>query len=73
MIEEEVKKGIPTNRIMVGGFSQGGAVAIYSALTYQKQLAGIVCLSSWLPLHSEFPEVCLIVAMTTRQNCPVIL
>lgn len=44
-IDAEVKQGIPSNRIIVGGFSQGGGLAIYSALTYDKPLAGVIALS----------------------------
>lgn len=57
LIEEEIKLGIRSDRIVVGGFSQGGAVAIYSALTYAKPLAGIVGLSTWLPLNKQFPGI----------------
>ncbi|XP_014664420.1 PREDICTED: acyl-protein thioesterase 1-like isoform X2 [Priapulus caudatus] len=57
LIDEEEKKGIPSNRIMVGGFSQGGAVSIYAALTYKKPLGGLLMLSSWLPLSNQFPEI----------------
>ncbi|XP_017789794.1 PREDICTED: LOW QUALITY PROTEIN: acyl-protein thioesterase 1 [Habropoda laboriosa] len=38
-----------------GGFSQGGALAIYSALTFPEPLAGVIALSAWLPLHQKFP------------------
>ncbi|XP_010224661.1 PREDICTED: acyl-protein thioesterase 2 [Tinamus guttatus] len=55
IIEHEVKNGIPPNRIILGGFSQGGALSLYTALTCQHQLAGIVALSCWLPLHLFFP------------------
>lgn len=55
MIENEIKGGIPPSRILVGGFSQGGALAIYSALTFSEVLAGVVGLSCWLPLHKSFP------------------
>lgn len=57
LIDNEVKEGIPSNRIVIGGFSQGGALALYSALTYNKPLAGVVALSCWLPLHKQFPAV----------------
>jgi lysophospholipase-2 len=43
--------------LISGGFSQGGSLAMYSALTYGKPLAGIVALSSWLPLHNVLQEV----------------
>lgn len=36
---------------------QGGALSLYTALTCQHQLAGIVALSCWLPLHKAFPQV----------------
>ncbi|XP_033230298.1 acyl-protein thioesterase 2 [Belonocnema kinseyi] len=55
MIAEEVAKGIPTKRIVLGGFSQGGALALYSALTFPEPLAGVIALSAWLPLHQKFP------------------
>ena len=57
LVEAEEKNGIPANRIMLGGFSQGGAVALYSALTSSKNMAGIIALSTWLPLHKSFPGV----------------
>lgn len=59
MIAEEVKAGIPTKRIVLGGFSQGGALALYSALTFPEPLGGVISLSSWLPLHQKFPAVSL--------------
>lgn len=54
-VAEEEKNGIPSSRIVLAGFSQGGAVALYSALTMDKPLAGIAGLSTWLPLHKSFP------------------
>ncbi|XP_058051441.1 acyl-protein thioesterase 2 isoform X1 [Ahaetulla prasina] len=56
VIDHEVKNGIPANRIILGGFSQGGALSLYTALTCSHQLAGIVALSCWLPLHRTFPQ-----------------
>lgn len=55
LIENQEKQGINHDRIMIGGFSQGGALSIHSALKYPKQLAGVVALSCWLPLHKKFP------------------
>ncbi|KAM9384017.1 LOW QUALITY PROTEIN: acyl-protein thioesterase 2 [Pholidichthys leucotaenia] len=57
IIEHEVKNGIPPNRIILGGFSQGGALSLYTALTCQHKLAGVVALSCWLPLHTNFISV----------------
>lgn len=59
LIEEETKLGIPSNRIMLGGFSQGGALAIYSALRYPKSLAGVLLFSCWLPLNRQFPQAAI--------------
>ncbi|XP_064137530.1 acyl-protein thioesterase 2 isoform X1 [Loxodonta africana] len=56
LIEHEMKNGIPANRIVLGGFSQGGALSLYTALTCPHPLAGIVALSCWLPLHRAFPQ-----------------
>uniref|UniRef100_A0A3P8NH15 Acyl-protein thioesterase 1 n=1 Tax=Astatotilapia calliptera TaxID=8154 RepID=A0A3P8NH15_ASTCA len=56
LIDQEVKNGIPSHRIILGGFSQGGALSLYTALTTQQKLAGVVALSCWLPLHKSFPQ-----------------
>ncbi|KAK9880181.1 hypothetical protein WA026_010054 [Henosepilachna vigintioctopunctata] len=56
MIEGEIKAGISSDRIMIGGFSQGGALALYSALSYPKPIGGVICLSGWLPLSKYFPN-----------------
>ncbi|XP_012922614.1 acyl-protein thioesterase 1-like [Heterocephalus glaber] len=55
-IEQGVKNGIPSNRIILGGFSQGGALSLYTALTTQQKLVGITALSCWLPLRASFPQ-----------------
>ncbi|XP_065751755.1 acyl-protein thioesterase 1 isoform X3 [Phocoena phocoena] len=56
LIDQEVKNGIPSNRIILGGFSQGGALSLYTALTTQQKLAGVTALSCWLPLRASFPQ-----------------
>jgi len=53
LIAAEIKSGIPSSRIVLGGFSQGGALALYSALHTEHQLAGVVALSCWAPLHKQ--------------------
>ncbi len=57
LIQAEVDAGIPENRIIVGGFSQGGAVAILTALVTKRKLAGVVGLSTWIPLNHKVPQV----------------
>uniref|UniRef100_A0A8C9SS39 Acyl-protein thioesterase 1 n=1 Tax=Scleropages formosus TaxID=113540 RepID=A0A8C9SS39_SCLFO len=56
LIDQEVKNGIPSHRIVLGGFSQGGALSLYTALTMHQKLAGVMALSCWLPLRSSFPQ-----------------
>ncbi|KAH0491721.1 hypothetical protein TgHK011_003134 [Trichoderma gracile] len=56
LIAEEISAGTPAERILLAGFSQGGAVAALAGLTYPKSLAGIVLLSAWLPLVDSFKE-----------------
>lgn len=49
LIEREAARGIPSERIILAGFSQGGAVAYLSALTHPAPLAGLMALSSYIP------------------------
>ena len=55
LIENEIKEGINSSRIILGGVSQGGAMALYTTLTNQHKLGGMIILSSWLPLRNKFP------------------
>eukprot|EP00238_Polyblepharides_amylifera_P010622 CAMPEP_0196579934 /NCGR_PEP_ID=MMETSP1081-20130531/25815_1 /TAXON_ID=36882 /ORGANISM="Pyramimonas amylifera, Strain CCMP720" /LENGTH=255 /DNA_ID=CAMNT_0041899659 /DNA_START=358 /DNA_END=1125 /DNA_ORIENTATION=+ len=48
LIDEEVKSGVKPENIILGGFSQGGSIAIRAALQYPKTLAGAVVLSSFV-------------------------
>ena len=52
LIQLEIDKGIPAEQIVLAGFSQGGALALHTALRYPKKLAGILALSCYLPLKS---------------------
>lgn len=56
IISAEVEAGIPPERIIVGGFSQGGAVALTAHLRLRKKIAGTIVLSSWLPLRKSYPN-----------------
>ncbi|MGD2074491.1 MAG: alpha/beta fold hydrolase [Gammaproteobacteria bacterium] len=50
LIERERTRGIAADRIVLAGFSQGGAVALHTALRFGQPLAGVLALSSYLPL-----------------------
>jgi len=50
LIARERERGIPSSRIILAGFSQGGAIALQSALRHPQKLAGVIALSTYLPL-----------------------
>lgn len=50
LILREQERGIPFSRIVLAGFSQGGAVALHTGLRFPQTLAGIMALSAYLPL-----------------------
>ena len=51
LIEREHERGIEYSRIVAAGFSQGGAIALHTALRFPQRLAGVMGLSTWLPLE----------------------
>jgi phospholipase/carboxylesterase len=52
LIEQQIALGIPAAHIMLAGFSQGGAIALHTALRYPQQLAGVMALSTYLPVSA---------------------
>ncbi len=54
LIDRERDRGIASERIVVAGFSQGGAIAYHAALGYDKPLAGLMTLSTYFPQHEGF-------------------
>lgn len=65
LIETEIAAGIASDRIVLAGFSQGGAIAYYLGLRFPQRLAGIIALSTYIPAgdslelegneHSDMP------------------
>lgn len=55
IVAKEVIAGISPSRIILAGFSQGGALALHTALRSSYSLGGCIGLSTWLPLRSEYP------------------
>ncbi|KJG21123.1 carboxylesterase [Photobacterium iliopiscarium] len=49
LVEREISRGIASERIILAGFSQGGAVVYHAALSYSKPLAGLLTLSTYFP------------------------
>jgi phospholipase/carboxylesterase len=52
LIDREVARGVPANKIVLGGFSQGCAVTLGAGLRYGRRLAGLVAMSGYLPIAS---------------------
>lgn len=48
---------VPMNRIVLAGFSQGGAISLLLSLTQRERLAGVAALSTWLPLHAKIQSM----------------
>ena len=55
LIEREEKRGVAPERIVLAGFSQGGAVALQTGLRFPRKLAGVMALSTYLPLAESLP------------------
>ena len=56
LVAREIERGIPASRIVLAGFSQGGAIALHTALRYPERLAGVLALSTYLPLADRVPD-----------------
>jgi len=56
LISIETRKGIPHGKIVLAGFSQGGAIALQAALRHPERLGGILALSTYLPLQQELEQ-----------------
>ena len=56
LIEQEIEQGVPSENIFVIGFSQGGAVTYEAALLFNKPLAGLLSLSTYLPRNLDIHE-----------------
>jgi len=58
LINAELKSGMPSDRVVLAGFSQGGAIVLHTGLLYQNQLAGILAMSMHLPtIHNLATEL----------------
>lgn len=53
LIQREQQRGVPHERIVLAGFSQGGAIALHAGLRYGQRLGGILALSTYLPLAAQ--------------------
>ena len=53
LVEHEREHGIPSEKIVLAGFSQGGAIALHLGLRYEERLAGLLCLSTFFATPEE--------------------
>jgi phospholipase/carboxylesterase len=53
LIAREVERGVASERLVLAGFSQGGALALHTGLRHAARLAGIMALSAYLPLQNR--------------------
>lgn len=56
LIQQQISSGIASEKIVLAGFSQGGVIALYAALTAQTKLAGVMALSTYFPNPIDAPK-----------------
>ncbi|MEO6138476.1 MAG: alpha/beta hydrolase [Luteimonas sp.] len=64
LIAREAARGIPASRLILAGFSQGGAITLAAGLRRIEPLAGLIALSTYLPLHERAAQDCAGPAIT---------
>ncbi len=64
LIAREAVRGIPASRLILAGFSQGGAITLAAGLRRREPLAGLIALSTYLPLHERAAQDCVGPAIT---------
>ena len=69
LIAREIERGISADRIILAGFSQGCAMTLQTGLRYPKKLAGLLCLSGYLPLADSLPAEC----STANRSTPIFM
>lgn len=69
LVEHEIARGVPAERIVIGGFSQGGAVALHTGLRYPERLGGLMVLSAYLLL----PEKLEAEATEANRDVPIFM
>ena len=69
LVDAEIANGIAPERIVLAGFSQGGAIVLHAGLRYAKQLAGIIALSTFLPLAESLEQE----KSATNAGIPILL
>ena len=69
LIEAEHSRGVPYNRIILIGFSQGGAMSLYTGCRFHQKIAGMICLSGYL----IFPEIHMEASTPANRDTPILV
>jgi len=69
LCDEQLAQGIAATRIIVAGFSQGGAIALYAGLRYAHTLGGIMALSTYLPMQQRLQQE----STAANRNTPIFM
>lgn len=67
LLQREIDRGVPSERILLAGFSQGGAVCLEAGLSFQFRLGGIIALSTY------FPTAASVVVHPAQYRLPVLV
>lgn len=73
LMEREHQRGIPYSRIVLAGFSQGGAIALHAALRCEHDIAGLMALSTWLPLSATLEDEVFANPQAQSRKLPIFL
>jgi len=73
LVEREHERGIPYEKILLAGFSQGGAIASHTAFRFPHRLAGLMALSTYLPLHNRFAAEVVDSANSQSRDLPIFM
>ncbi len=73
LIEREIKRGVDADRVVLAGFSQGGAIAMHTAMRLSHPLAGLMALSSWMPLESTIDEEVVRSSDSQSRDLPILM
>lgn len=69
LVQQVIDDGIAANKIVLAGFSQGGALTLYTGLSYKQRLGGLLALSCYLPMRDQLENF----AKYTQRDLPIFM
>ena len=73
LIEREHDRGVDYDRVVLAGFSQGGAIAMHTAMRFPEKLAGLMALSTWMPLEATIDGEVMQSPESQPRDLPVLM